>query len=179
MVHFALKQLYLSAEEDRITILFPSVRRGNSVGTGKHPAEWREWVGAVDISHLEPSFKRRVQTELRSRLGNRGVRVSVFFLQKLRFSALCWPNQQKFGTLWTWPKVIKPPKNFPNLSTDGQENTTFSLKVTNPHASIPSSAHSRVTQQRLPHETGEMGSMKLHFLISVDARCDLFLNAIV
>ena len=75
-----------------------------------------------------------------NRAGNRGVRVSVVFLQKLHFSALCWPNPQKFGTLWTWPKVISPPKNFPYLSTDGQENATFSLKVTNPHASIPSSA---------------------------------------
>ena len=47
----------------------------------------------------------------------------VFFLQKLRFSALCRPNQQKFGTLWTLPKVIITPKIFPNLSTDGLEST--------------------------------------------------------
>ena len=31
-----------------------------------------------------------------SRLGNRSVRVSDFYLQKLRFSALSGPNQQKF-----------------------------------------------------------------------------------
>ena len=72
---------------------------------------------------------------------NCGMRVSVFSLQKFRFSALWWPNQQKFGTLLTWPKVISPPKNLPNLSADGQENATFSLKFTNPHAAIPISDH--------------------------------------
>ena len=55
--------------------------------------------------------------------------------------ALCWPNQQKFGTLLTWPKVISPPKNLPNLSKDDQENVTFSLKLTNPHTAIPSSGN--------------------------------------
>ena len=35
------------------------------------------------------------------RLGNRNVRASDFFLQKLRFSALCGPNQQKFFMLLT------------------------------------------------------------------------------
>ena len=76
---------------------------------------------------------------LMSRLGNRSVRVSDFYLQKLRFSALCESNEQKFCILLTWPKTISRPKKFPNLSTDGQENATFSQKVTNPHASIPSS----------------------------------------
>ena len=36
---------------------------------------------------------------------------------------------------------LSPPKIFQNLSTDSQENATCSLKVTNPHASIPSSVH--------------------------------------
>ena len=39
----------------------------------------------------------------------------------LRFSALCGPNEQKFGELLTWPKVTTPSKFLPNLSTDSWE----------------------------------------------------------
>ena len=60
----------------------------------------------------------------------------------LRFSALCGPNEQKFGELLTWPKVMSPPKFLPNLSTDGQDNATFEAKNTNPHALIHKPAHS-------------------------------------
>ena len=88
-----------------------------------------------------------------ARVGNRSVRVSVFFLQIFFFSALCCPNQQKFGTLLTCPKVISPPKNLPNLSTDCQENATFSQKVTNSYAVIPSSGHSRESEILWPLES--------------------------
>ena len=43
----------------------------------------------------------------------------------LRFSALCGPNEQKFGELLTWPKVITPSKCLPNLSTESWETQTF------------------------------------------------------
>ena len=39
----------------------------------------------------------------------------------LRFLALCGPNEQKFGELLTWPKVISPPKLLPNLFTESWE----------------------------------------------------------
>ena len=39
----------------------------------------------------------------------------------LRFSALCGPNEQKFGELLTSPKVITPSKFLPNLSTESWE----------------------------------------------------------
>ena len=43
----------------------------------------------------------------------------VFFrLQMLRFSALGGPNEETFGELLTWPKVITPSKCLPNQSTE-------------------------------------------------------------
>ena len=36
---------------------------------------------------------------------------------------------------------MSPKKCLPNLSTDGQENTTFEAKNTNPHALIPKPVH--------------------------------------
>ena len=49
----------------------------------------------------------------------------VFFpLQMFCFSALCGPNEQKFGELLTWPKVISPPPQiFPNLSIESAWET--------------------------------------------------------
>ena len=47
-----------------------------------------------------------------------------------------------------WVKFISPPKNLPNLSTDGQENTTFEAKNTNPHALIPKPVNA------IPHPKG-------------------------
>ena len=38
----------------------------------------------------------------------------------LRFSALCGPNEQKFGEPLTWPKVITPSKILSNLSWETQ-----------------------------------------------------------
>jgi len=107
--------------------------------SSNRPTQAVTWAQSMSITgwrvSIGPEMASQVQcVSLMSRLGNRGVRVSVFFLQKLRFSALCWPNQQKFGTLLTWPKVISPPKYLPNLSTDGQENATFSP---NPASKIP------------------------------------------
>ena len=46
----------------------------------------------------------------------------VFFpLQMLRISALCGPNEQKFGELLTWPRVISSSNLLPNLSTESWE----------------------------------------------------------
>ena len=39
----------------------------------------------------------------------------------LRFSALCEPNEKKFGTLLNWLKVISPHKVLTNLSTESWE----------------------------------------------------------
>ena len=75
------------------------------------------------------------------RLGNRSVRVSDFSLQKLRFSALCGPNERKFCILLTWPRIISPQHFLSNLSTDGQENAIFGAKNTNPHTAISKHGH--------------------------------------
>ena len=42
-------------------------------------------------------------------------------LLELCFSALCGPNEQKFGELLTWPEVITPSKFLPNLFTESWE----------------------------------------------------------
>ena len=52
----------------------------------------------------------------------RKLNLSLFFcLQMLRFSALCGPNEQKFGELLNWPKVMTPSKFLPNPSTESWE----------------------------------------------------------
>ena len=56
----------------------------------------------------------------------------VFFrLQMLRFSTLCGPNEQKFGEILTWLKVITPSKFFPNLSTESWLTQHLKGKNTN------------------------------------------------
>ena len=60
------------------------------------------------------------------------LRLAFFHLQMLCFSALCGPNEQKFGTLLTWTLVISPQIFLPNLFTDGQENVTFAAKKCKP-----------------------------------------------
>ena len=50
----------------------------------------------------------------------------------LHFSALWGPNEQKIGTLLTWPKVISPQNSLPNLSTDSQDNANFEAKKRQP-----------------------------------------------
>jgi len=54
-----------------------------------------------------------------------------FLLQMLRFSALCGPNEQKFGEILTWPKVISRPKFLPNLSTESWETQHWKGKNAN------------------------------------------------
>ena len=50
----------------------------------------------------------------------------VFFrFQMLCFSALCWPNEQKFGTLLTWPKGISPHPKFAKSVHRELRNATF------------------------------------------------------
>ena len=53
-------------------------------------------------------------------------------LQMLRFSALCGPNEQKFGEVLTWPKVISPPKWLPNLFTESWETQHLKRKKQKP-----------------------------------------------
>ena len=65
----------------------------------------------------------------------------------LRFSALGWPNEQKFGELLTWPKVITPSKNWTNLSMESWETQHLKAKNTNlnlnaGHCPSPSSTRS-------------------------------------
>jgi len=72
------------------------------------------------------------------------VRVSDFSLQKF-VSQLSVDQISRNFVYLTRPEVISPPKKFQNLSTDGQENTAFGGKNTNPHAAIPSSADNQCT----------------------------------
>ena len=50
----------------------------------------------------------------------------------LGFSTLCGPNEQKFGTLLTWPKVISPSNFLPNLSTESWETQHLKAKKHKP-----------------------------------------------
>ena len=73
--------------------------------------------GAIFPHNQSPEFKFRF----------------VFFrLQMLCFSALCGPNEQKFGELLTWPKVITPSKFLPNLSTERWETQHLKAKKHKP-----------------------------------------------
>ena len=50
----------------------------------------------------------------------------VFFrLEMLCFSALCWPNEQKFGELLTWPKVIYLPQKFCQICPQTAEKSNI------------------------------------------------------
>ena len=50
----------------------------------------------------------------------------------LRFSALCGPNEQKFGELITWRKAITPSKFLPNLSSESWETQHLKAKKHKP-----------------------------------------------
>ena len=50
----------------------------------------------------------------------------------LRFSTLCGPNEQKFGELLTWHKVIILSTILPNLSTESWETQHLKVKKQKP-----------------------------------------------
>ena len=59
---------------------------------------------------------------------------------KLRSSALCWPNEQKFGTLLTWPKVISTQviskKHQPKFNFQTLVNTHYSWGAWTTHSHV-------------------------------------------
>ena len=77
----------------------------------------------------------------------------------LRFSAFCGPNEQKFGELLTWPKVVTPSKILPNPSTESWETQHLKGKKYKPKFEFRTLVISDIITQC--HPTGSKLSQKL------------------